>query len=292
MAKSRVHRIIVITGLSGSGKSVALAALEDAEFYCVDNMPVVLLPKFLELALETETEFSGLAFVMDLRERGFVSAFPGIFHDLRNMGYRIEILFLEADIAVILRRYSQTRRHHPLSGDLPLTEGIRLEMEQLAPIRELADRVIDTSAYNIHELKSVVLDLVEASTQRHGMRINIVSFGFKHGIPLEADVVMDVRFVKNPYFVPELKPMDGRNRAVRRFVLNNDNTGLFLDRFYGLIDFLVPLYEKENRAYLTIAFGCTGGRHRSVAIAEEVRDHVNTTGRNVKLIHRDVDIEL
>ncbi|NOY69771.1 MAG: RNase adapter RapZ [Deltaproteobacteria bacterium] len=292
MAKSRVHRIIVITGLSGSGKSVALAALEDAEFYCVDNMPVVLLPKFLELAHETETEFSGLAFVMDLRERGFVSAFPGISHDLRNKGYKIEILFLEADIAIILRRYSQTRRHHPLSGDLSLTEGIRLEMEQLAPVRELADHVVDTSAYNIHELKSVVFDLVEASTQRSGMHINIVSFGFKHGIPPEADIIMDVRFIKNPFFVPDLKPMDGRDTAVRRFVLNDGNTNLFLERFYGLIDFLVPLYEKENRAYLTISFGCTGGKHRSVAIAEEVRDHVNATGRKAKLVHRDVDIEL
>jgi len=291
MPERRMDRIIVITGLSGSGKSVALEALEDAGFYCVDNLPVILLKKFLELPVEQGAELSGLAFVMDLRERGFVDAFPAIYHDLRESGYVVEVWFMEADVGVIVRRYSQTRRHHPLSNDRPLMDAIRLEIKRLASIRELACRVIDTSAYNIHELKSLIFELAGESVRMPAMCINILSFGFKHGIPPEADIVMDVRFIKNPYFVSGLRPLDGRSSAVRRFVLEKNETMLFLKRFFELIDFLIPEYEKENRAYLTIAFGCTGGIHRSVAVAEAIFDHLRSPERNIKLIHRDVDLE-
>lgn len=285
-------KIIIITGLSGSGKSVALASLEDAGFYCVDNMPVQLLPKFLELPLQSDSELPGIAFVMDLRERGFLDAFPEIFDELKEKGYHIEVLFLQADETIILRRYSQTRRHHPLSQDRTLIEGIRTEMERLAPIRMIADRIIDTSTYNIHELKSVIFKLTESVIESVPMRINVVSFGFKHGVPPEADLIMDIRFMPNPFFVPHLKPLDGRNEAVKYYVLNNNSTRIFLEKFYDLIDFLLPLYEKEGKAYLTIAVGCTGGQHRSVVIADAIFSHINKPGRTVRLSHRDVDLQL
>jgi len=285
------HKIIIITGLSGSGKSVALAALEDTGFYCVDNMPVTLLPKFMELPLQDEPEIAGLAFVMDMREKGFLSAFPETFQELRRKGFNIEVLFLEADETIILRRYSQTRRHHPLSQDRSLQEGIRAEIKQMSPIRELADRIIDTSKYNVHDLKSVISNLIEHVVQARAMRINILSFGFKHGTPHDADLIMDVRFTANPFFIPELKPLDGRNPSVRNFVLNNSTTRTFMEKFHDLVDFLLPLYEKEGKAYLTIAVGCTGGQHRSVAISAALYEYLNKPGRPVRLTHRDVDIK-
>lgn len=285
-------KIIVITGLSGSGKSVALAALEDAGFYCVDNMPVKLLPKFLELPIQAGSEIAGIAFVMDLREKGFLTAFPQVFDDLRQRGQNIEVLFLQAEESVLVRRYSQTRRHHPLSQDKTLVEGIRAETEQLAPIKALADRVIDTSGFNIHELKSVIFNLAEKAADGMPMQLSILSFGFKHGLPPEADLVMDVRFIANPFFVPHLKPLDGRNEAVKHYVLNNPHCRSFMEKFYDLVDFLLPLYEKEGKAYLTVAVGCTGGRHRSVAIADALYSHINKPGRLVKLSHRDVDLEI
>lgn len=284
------HKIIIITGLSGSGKSVALAALEDAGFYCVDNMPVTLLPKFMELPLQTDSEISGFAFVMDMREKAFLSTFPEVFHELRRKGYNIEIFFLEADETVILRRYSQTRRHHPLSHERTLQEGINAEIEQMALIREFADRIIDTTSYNLHDLKSVIFNLVEQIVHSQPMRINIVSFGFKHGTPHEADLIMDVRFIANPFFIPELKPLDGRNQSVRNFVLNNSTTRTFMEKFHDLVDFLLPLYEKEGKAYLTIAVGCTGGLHRSVAVSEALHEYLNKPGRPVRLTHRDVEL--
>ncbi|MFW6081177.1 MAG: RNase adapter RapZ, partial [Desulfosalsimonas sp.] len=240
------HKIIIITGISGSGKSVALAALEDAGFYCVDNMPVKLLPKFMELPLQANSEISGLAFVMDMREKGFLKAFPEIHQGLRNKGYDIEIFFIEAAETVILRRYSQTRRHHPLSQDCTLQEGIRAEIKQMAVIRDSADRIIDTSDYNIHDLKSVIINLVEHVVHARPMRIHIISFGYKHGIPHDTDLIMDVRFMSNPYFIPELKHLDGRNQSVRDFVLKNPAARTFLEKFHDLVDFLLPLYEKEG----------------------------------------------
>ncbi|MCF8025084.1 MAG: RNase adapter RapZ [Desulfobacteraceae bacterium] len=285
------HKIIIITGLSGSGKSGALAALEDSGFYCVDNMPVKLLPKFLEMPLQMDSEIPGLAFVMDVREKGFLSAFPEIFYDLRKKGYDIEIFFLEAEETVILRRYSQTRRHHPLSQAPTLQEGIRAEIEQMAEVRKFADRIIDTSGYNIHELKSAIYNMVEHVLHPRPMRIHIISFGYKHGTPHDADLIMDVRFIANPFFITELKPLDGRNRSVSSFVLDNVTARSFLEKFHDLVDFLLPLYEKEGKAYLTIALGCTGGRHRSVAVAEELHEYLNKPGRPLKLTHRDVELE-
>lgn len=283
--------IIIITGCSGSGKSTAIAVLEDAGFYCVDNMPVALLPKFMEMPIESASEIAGLAFVMDLREKSFLSAYKAIFKSLEQKGYNFEILFLEADEEILLQRYSQTRRHHPLSQGKSLIESIRAEQEALKELRKTADRIINTSNYNVHELKSVILDIAQKSKKLTPLRINIVSFGFKYGIPQDADLIIDVRFLANPYFVPELKDLDGETQKVKDYVLNNNETRIFLKKYLDLLDYLIPLYEKEGKAYLTITVGCTGGRHRSVTIACSIFKHLNKPGRQIEITHRDIGQE-
>ncbi|MFC1828470.1 RNase adapter RapZ [Thermodesulfobacteriota bacterium] len=282
--------IIIITGYSGSGKSTAIAVLEDAGYYCVDNMPVDLLPKFLELPIEAESEISGLGFVMDLREKGFLSRYPAVFQTLRKKEYNFKILFLEAGEEILVQRYSQTRRQHPLAQGKSLLESIRAEKEQLKGLRKAADQIVDTSRYNVHELKSVILGIAETSSKRSPLKINILSFGFKYGVPHDADLVMDVRFLENPYFVPELKDLDGETDAVRNFVMNNKETKRFLEKFVDLLDYLIPLYEKEGKAYLTIAVGCTGGMHRSVAVTRSIFEHINKTENHIELIHRDIGL--
>lgn len=282
-------RIFIITGLSGSGKSTAIAAFEDARFYCVDNMPVALLPKFLELPIESDSEIAGLAFVMDLREKGFLSSYKSAFEALRQKGHDFEILFLEADEKVLLQRYSETRRYHPLSENKSLMDGIRTEREQLKDLRKTADRVIDTSRYNVHKLKSVIHDIAQKIGKRALMKINILSFGFRYGVPNDADLLMDVRFLANPYFVPELKNLTGETESVKSYVLNRNKTIIFLKKYLDLLDYLIPLYEKEGKAYLTIGIGCTGGRHRSVAVAQAISEHINQPGRRVDIAHRDIE---
>jgi UPF0042 nucleotide-binding protein len=280
-------RLCIITGLSGSGKSTAVAALEDAGFYCVDNMPVELLPKFLELPIERDSEIAGIALVMDLREKGFLDKYRSIFDRLAQNGFNFEILFLEAEETVLVQRYSTTRRQHPLSPGKGLLEGIRAEKKQLEDLRAAADLVINTSKLNVHELKSHIRDIARKTKKLVPMRINVVSFGFKHGIPYDADLIMDVRFVVNPYFVPDLKELDGETQETRAFVLEHPETKAFLERYLELLDYLIPLYEKEGKAYLTIALGCTGGRHRSVAIARAIFDHIRAMGKTVAINHRD-----
>jgi UPF0042 nucleotide-binding protein len=287
--KPSSYKIIIITGLSGSGKSTAIAAFEDADFYCVDNMPVDLLPKFLELPIEEHaSEIAGLAFVMDLREKGFLSKYSSVFESIRQKGYNFEILFLEADEKILLQRYSQTRRQHPLSQDKSLVDGIKAEKEQLKNLREKAGRIIDTSHCNVHELKSIVFNIAQKSRKLVLMRINIQSFGFKYGTPHGADLIVDVRFLANPYFVPELKDLDGEAEEVKNFVLNNEETPIFLEKYLDLLDYLMPLYEKEGKAYLNIAVGCTGGRHRSVTIAQAIYEHIDKQGKQIGITHRDI----
>ena len=281
--------IIIITGLSGSGKSTALDAFEDAGFYCVDNMPVALLPKFLELPLESDPEIAGIALVMDLREKGFLAKYTPVFEELKREGYRFEILFLEADEQILLQRYSTTRRHHPLSPDKGLMENIRAEKEQLNQLRSVADKIIDTSKFNAHELKSYIFDVAQKSRKLGLMQINILSFGFKYGIPHEADLMVDVRFLANPYFIPELKALDGETREIKDFILKESETRKFLKKYFDLLDYLMPLYEKEGKSYLTIAVGCTGGRHRSVTIARSIHDHIKKERTHVQLFHRDIN---
>jgi len=264
-----------------------VAALEDAGFYCVDNMPVDLLPKFLELPIERYSEIAGIALVMDLREKSFLDKYKSIFLELKQKGYNFEILFLEAEEEILVQRYSTTRRQHPLSQGKSLIDGIRTEKKQLKDLRAASDLVMDTSKFNVHELRSKVLDIAQRSKKLLPMRINVLSFGFKYGVPFDADLIMDVRFLVNPYFVPELKELDGEAPEIKAFVLEDPATRAFLKIYLELIDYLIPAYEKEGKAYLTIALGCTGGRHRSVAIAGRIFEHIRAMGKTVEINHRD-----
>jgi UPF0042 nucleotide-binding protein len=288
LAKVKNHKIIIITGLSGSGKSTAVAAFEDAGFYCVDNMPVDLLPKFLELPIESESEITGLALVMDLREKGFLSKYKDVFDSLRHKGHNFEILFLEADEQILLQRYSQTRRQHPISQGKGVLESIRAEKQMLKDLKKAADNVINTSHYNVHELKSIILNIAQKVIELVPMYMKIVSFGFKYGIPHDADVIIDVRFLPNPYFVSELKALDGETQQVKNYVLEKKESRIFLDKYIDLLDYLIPLYEKEGKAYLTLAVGCTGGRHRSVVIARTIYEHINASELQIEMTHRDI----
>ena len=281
--------IIIVTGLSGSGKSTAIDALEDAGYFCVDNMPVLLLPKFLELRSENVSEVQKLAFGMDLREKEFVERYEMVFDRLRKEGYRFEILFLEASEEVLIKRYSQTRRKHPVSLNGSLVDGIRAEKEQLKGVKKVADKIIDTSNYTIHGLKEVLIQHAYQGLNGARLQIGVVSFGFKFGVPLEADLLIDTRFMPNPHFIPELKKLDGKDEKVKKYIKKWSETKAFLKKYFRLLDFLLPLYEKEGKAYLTIAVGCTGGRHRSVTIAEEIYAHLAGLKRKITLKHRDIE---
>ena len=285
-----MKRVYIITGLSGSGKTTTIQAFEDASFYCVDNMPIVLLPKFLDLPLKENPEIKGLAFVMDMRSKSFISNYaPGIC-SLEDIGISPQIIFLEANVDVLLKRFSQTRRQHPVSNEKSLLDSINREKDLMRPVKQTAHHIINTSELNVHQLKSKILDLIYDGKKSTSLtKINIYSFGYKYGIPNDADLVMDMRFLSNPYFIPELKNQDGESKAVKTFVLSNKETKLFLEKFLNLLDYLIPLYKRENKAYLTFAIGCTGGRHRSVAIARHIFEHLNKKGHNPGLIHRDLD---
>lgn len=280
--------LLIVTGLSGSGKSTALAALEDVGFFCVDNMPVALLPRFLELPLPNGAETTGVAFGMDLREKGFLSSYEPVLSALRREGFRFELMFLEADERVLVQRFSATRRQHPLARSQGLLAGIRRERELLQPLRAAAEHRIDSSSLNVHELKQKVVGMVAAQRSLEPLQIHVISFGFKYGLPPEADMVMDVRFLLNPFFVPELKDLDGENANIRKFVLETADAAALIQKYTDLIDFLIPLYQKEGKTQLSIAVGCTGGRHRSVAVARTLYDHIAARRHRVELIHRDI----
>ncbi len=284
-------KIIIITGLSGSGKTTAINALEDAGFFCIDNLPVILLPKFLELRAETASEITKLALVMDLREKEFLRRYHDIFTKLREDGYLFEILFLEASTEILLRRYSQTRRKHPLSRDRSLPEGIKAEREELKELKEIADHIIDTSNYNVHELKEIILNHVLKELPGKGMKIYILSFGFKYGIPHDADLVLDVRFLPNPYFLQELKSLDGTSSRVKEYMDRYKETHIFMKKYLDLLNYIIPLYEKEGKSSLTIAVGCTAGRHRSVSIADNIFKELKRTKDLIALTHRDIELD-
>ncbi len=281
--------IFIVTGYAGSGKSTALAALEDTGFYTVDNMPVALLPQFLTLFSGKAAEAKGFAFGMDLREKGFAENHTSIFAALRQAGHTLHILFLEADEKTLLQRFSQTRRQHPLSRDKGVRDGIRTEKKLLADLRKAAQQVIDTTHCSVHDLKAVVTGIAEKSVSTDPVSIHVLSFGFKYGVPRDADLIMDVRFLANPYFIPELKDLTGKSAPVRRFVFDDPHCTPFLQKYMDLLTYLVPLYEKEGKAYLTIAVGCTGGRHRSVAVAEHLYRSLQRPGMRIRLSHRDIE---
>ncbi len=284
-------KIIIITGLSGSGKTTAINALEDAGFFCIDNLPVILLPKFLELRAETGSEIAKIALVMDLREKGFLQRYPDIFTKLREEGYLFEILFLEASTEALLRRYSQTRRKHPLSEAKNLLEGIQAEREELKDLREAADLIIDTSNYNVHELREIILNHILKAVPAKRMKIYLLSFGFKYGIPYDADLVIDVRFLPNPHFVQELRNLDGTSPKVKKYMDRWKETHIFLKKYLDLLNYLIPHYEKEGKSSLTIAVGCTAGTHRSVSIADAIYRELKKTTNLITLAHRDIELD-
>jgi len=281
-------RVVIITGLSGSGKSTALRALEDIGFFCVDNLPVALLPKFLELQADSSSEISKVALVMDLREKTFLDKYTAIFSEMKEKGYRIEILFLDASDDVLLHRFKETRRTHPISDKGTLMEGIALERHKLANLRDMADKVIDTSPYNVHQLKDVTQRYFLSSAAEKKLVINMTSFGYRYGLPPDADIVLDVRFLPNPYFVENLKSLDGNDPKIEEFVMGREESTTFLDRLFSLFEFLLPLYEKEGKAYLNISVGCTGGKHRSVVILNRLAEFLREKQFIINVNHRDI----
>lgn len=282
-------RIVVITGMSGGGKSTVVRALEDSGYFCIDNLPVPLLGKLLELARHAG-DMPRIAVVVDAREGRFLGDSPRVVEDLRREGLPVEVLFLDASDEALIRRFSETRRRHPLAHDGTVPGGIAEERRLLQEIRDLADEVVDTSNLNVHELKS----LVQARFARTGsnqLNVSVLSFGYRYGLPPQADLVVDVRFLPNPYFVPGMRERTGRDADVAAYVLQREEAQGFLERVVGLARFLLPLYRREGKSYLTVAIGCTGGRHRSVAIARALAAKLAEDGTSVRVWDRDADRE-
>jgi RNase adapter protein RapZ len=280
-------RLIIITGLSGAGKSWAIKCFEDMGYYCVDNLPTTLIPTFAELCAHSTRRIVRIALGVDIREREYLDSVVEVLGELRGAGHLTEVLFLEASEEALVRRYHETRRRHPVSAGSVL-DGIREERKLLANLRELADRVIDTSQITVHDLRHRLVELY-GEAARPGLSVNLLSFGYKFGVPYEADLVFDCRFLPNPFFVEGLKSQDGRAAAVRQFVVEQPEGRELIARLRDLLAYLLPRYQQEGKAYLTVAIGCTGGRHRSVALAEELRAFVDAQGVPVTVTHRDVD---
>lgn len=282
---------VVVTGMSGAGKSHAIKCLEDMGFYCVDNLPTTLIPTFADLIARSGQKIHRVALGVDVREGEYLPHLLDAVRELRARGHSVEILFLEASDEALVRRYHETRRRHPLGGDGHVHEAIRAERRALAHLREIADRIVDTSSLTVHQFKALLVELFGTPRTRPGLNTSLVSFGFKHGIPIDADLVFDVRFLPNPHFVDALRPLDGRDRRVREFIMSHPESQELLKRLQELLAFLLPAYEREGKAYLTVAIGCTGGRHRSVAFVEELRRFMEAQGFAPTVVHRDLDRE-
>ena len=282
---------VVLTGLSGSGKSYAIKCFEDMGFFCVDNLPTTLIPTFADLTTRSAQRTQRVALGVDVREREYLSQLIDALGELRKRGHAVEVLFLEASDEALVRRYHETRRRHPMGGEGNMLDSIRAERKALSNLREIADRIIDTSALTVHQLKDLLVELYVPLKARRGLNTSLVSFGFKHGIPFDADLVFDLRFLPNPHFVDELRPLDGRSASVREFIMKHDVSRELLERLKDLLRFLLPCYEREGKAYLTVAIGCTGGRHRSVTFVEELRPFLDSLGFTPTVVHRDLDRE-
>ncbi len=281
------RQLVILTGLSGSGKSTVLKTFEDLGFYCVDNLPVELIPTFSELHMQAGGEIERAALMVDAREGEQLARLPALMRHLRAEN-PATLVFIEASEEALLRRFSETRRPHPLGRDRPVREGLRRERVLMEPIRKLADVVIDTTKFNVHELRQFITHRFH-KTGRRPMMVAVVSFGYKYGIPADADLVFDVRFLPNPHFIPRLRKFSGRDARVARYVRSFPQTGEFLRRIEGLLTYLIPHYIGEGKSYLTITFGCTGGRHRSVMMAEAVHKALHRRGYASKVVHRDLD---
>ena len=290
---TEMARFVVVTGLSGAGKSAAIRALEDLGYLCVDNLPTVLIPTLADLALGEGATYEAVAVVVDARDRSFLDQFSGVLRSLRarrDLGTRL--IFLEASDEALLRRFSETRRPHPLAPNGSVIEGILAERARLRRIKKMADRVLDTSDLTVHELRRAFNELSQGSGRQTRLTVTLLSFGYKHGIPLESDLLFDVRFLPNPYFVTALRQLTGKVPAVRDYVMAADATAPFLDKTIDLLRFLIPQYTAEGKSYLTIGVGCTGGRHRSVAVVEQLRARLTgLTGLRWRVKHRDISAE-
>jgi len=285
---SREARLLIITGLSGSGKTHVARALEDIGWFCVDNLPSALIPRFAELIRGSE-ELRRSALVVDMREREFLRQFPHVFRQLRGRGgLGVSLLFLEADEKVLVRRFSETRRPHPLAINQPAIEGIREEREALKPIRKMADLILDTSDYTVHQLRDYIREHYDVRHEAAPIVVSVMSFGYKYGVPSDADLVFDVRFLPNPNFVPSLKALTGNHAPVIRYMRRQKDTAVFLDKMKSFLSYVIPRYIKEGKSYLTIAIGCTGGRHRSVMIANALAEALSGQGYPVRVRHRDL----
>jgi UPF0042 nucleotide-binding protein len=283
--RKRANHLVVITGMSGSGKASVMKAFEDLGYYCVDNLPIDLIPRFADLAKQS-SEIEKAALVTDIREGEQLRKLPAIIRSLRRQ-VNMTVLFLEASDEVLQRRFSETRRPHPLGKGSTVKDSLSQERRRLQPIRALADLVVDSSHFNVHELRSHITSKFTAGSTDKDILISVVSFGYKAGVPEDADLVFDVRFLPNPHFVPEFRPFTGRHPRVAKYIRSFPQTQEFIDRISELLIYLLPHYVREGKSYLTIGFGCTGGQHRSVLISEEVKKRLAKAGYRVKVIHRD-----
>lgn len=283
--RHRAPELVIITGMSGSGKASVLKAFEDLGYYCVDNLPVELIPRFAELTVRSR-DSRRTALVVDVREGSKLGKLPEILKSVRRM-IPTKVVFLEASDAVLLRRFSETRRPHPLGTDSPVKSALKAERRHLGVIRRVADFVIDTSKFNVHELRAHINEVFHEQSPEKSILVSSVSFGFRYGLPEDADLVFDVRFLPNPHFVPEFRPLTGRHPRVAKYIRSFPQTQEFITRISDLLVYLLPHYIHEGKSYLTIAFGCTGGQHRSVMMADEVGKHLRRAGYRVKVAHRD-----
>jgi len=277
----------IVTGLSGAGKSQTINCFEDFGFYCVDNIPVALLPKMAELCARSGRPLQRIALGIDIREGGFLRDFLGTVELLKKRGVDCKIVFLDCDDRSLLRRFSETRRRHPLGTSVQ--EGIREERRRLLKIKELADKIIDTTSLNLSELKQRILELLDSRMDNHDMQLSILSFGYKYGLPVDADLIWDVRFIPNPNYKPRLREKTGRDAPVRRYVLGTPQAKRFGKKFFDLVTGSLPHYIQEGKSYLTVAIGCTGGRHRSVVMAESLAAHLAKRGYKIRIHHRDIE---
>jgi UPF0042 nucleotide-binding protein len=286
----KLLHIVIISGLSGSGKTTVLRALEDKGFYCIDNMPATLIPTFAELLQHSTRGLSRVAVVVDIRGQEFLEDFQKIVDGLETRGHQVRIVFLESSTEALIRRYSETRRRHPLEKELgvPLREAVEKERGELAFLRESADKILDTTDLTVHQLRRELSRHLRAPLSSK-MTVTFVSFGYSYGVPPESDIVMDVRFLANPFFVEELRPYTGQHPAVKQYVLENQHTREFMDKLSDLIAYLRPHYEEEGKSYLTIAVGCTGGKHRSVVVADRLAEIFHQQGVEVTVRHRDME---